>query len=185
MTGVQCAKMAALPHLITVAQYRELSEDGRAVYELHYGEVVVLPHPKSWHWRLQDSLVDLLEPRLSRFVVGMNLPFRAIPEFHLRAADVGALSHDRYKAVDPEVDLFGAPELVIEVTSPSNTKRQLQDYAAICLANGCVQFWILDRDTKAVTVIQRDGSRQTFGLGESLSLDAFGGESLSVAEIFA
>jgi Uma2 family endonuclease len=176
--------MAALPDLITVAQYRLLPDDGGAVYELHHGEVVALSHPKPWHWRFQRRLVELLESRLPRFVVGMEFAFRAIPEFDLRAADVAALTRDRYDATDPEVDLFGAPELVIEVKSPSNTKRQLQDYAALCLANGCIQFWILDRNTKSVTVIERDGRRQTFGIGETLSLAAFGGESLSVAEIF-
>ncbi len=115
----------------------------------------------------------------------MELAFRAIPEFDLRAADVGAVTQDRYQSMDPEVDLFGAPELVVEVKSPSNTKSQLQDYAAVCLANGCIQFWILDRNTQSVTVIQRDGSRQTLGIGDTLSLAAFGGESLAVAEIFA
>jgi hypothetical protein len=59
----------------------------------------------------------------------------------------------------------------------------LQDYAALCLANGCLRFWVLDRNTKTVTVIQRDGSRRTFGLGET-ALAAFGGDSLSIAEIF-
>jgi Uma2 family endonuclease len=141
--------MAALPDLITVAQYRLLPDDGGAVHELHHGEVVAVSHPKPWHWRIQERLVDLLKPKLPRFKVGMELAFRAIPEFDLRAADVAALTRDRYDAMDPDVDLFGAPELVIEVKLPSNTKRQLQDYAALCLANGCIQFWILDRNTKS------------------------------------
>jgi Uma2 family endonuclease len=145
--------MAALPDLITVAQYRQLPEDGGAVYELHHGEVVVLSHPKPWHWRLQERLVDLLKPKLPRFKVGMEFAFRAIPEFDLRAADVAAVDHGRYETMDLEDNLHGAPELVIEVKSPSNTKRQLQDYAALCLANGCLQFWILDRDTKFGTVL--------------------------------
>jgi Uma2 family endonuclease len=177
-------EMAALPDLITVAQYRQLPDDGGAVYELHHGEVVVVSHPKPWHWLMQEHLVDLLNPRLSRFKVGMEFAFRAIPEFDLRAAEVAAISRARFDTMDLDDNLHGAPELVIEVKSPSNTKRQLQDYAALCLANGCLQFWILDRDTKSVTVIQRDGSRQTYGLGETLSLAAFGGDSLSVGEIF-
>lgn len=176
--------MAALPDLITVAQYRQLPEDGAAVYELHRGEVVVLSHPKSWHWKMQERLVDLLKPKLRRFKIGMEFAFRAIPEFDLRAADVAALARARYDAMDPADNLHGAPELVIEVKSPSNTKRQLQDYAALCLATGCLQFWILDRDSKSVTVIQRDGSRQTFGIGDAIPLAAFGGESLAVAETF-
>ena len=140
--GVQYSKMAALPDLITVAQYRQLPENDGVVYELHQGEVVVLSHPKPWRWRFQRRLVELLESRLPRFIGGMEFAFRAIPEFDLRAADVAALYRDRYEAMNPEVDLFGAPELVIEVKSPPNTKRQLQDYAALCLANGSLQFWV-------------------------------------------
>ncbi|MGA7237345.1 MAG: Uma2 family endonuclease [Bryobacteraceae bacterium] len=176
--------MAALPDLITVAQYRLLPDDGGAVYELHHGEVVTVSRPKAWHWEMQEHLVGLLKPRLPRFRVGMEFAFRAIPEFDLRAADVAAVGSDRYAVCDPNDNLHGAPELAIEVKSPSNTKREMQDMASLCLANGCIQFWILDRNTKSVTVIQRDGSRQTFGIGETLSLAAFGGESLSVAEIF-
>lgn len=86
--------------------------------------------------------------------------------------------------MDPDDNLHGASELVIEVKSPSNTKRQLQDYAALCLANGCLQFWIPDHDSKSVTVIERDSSRQTFGVGETVSLAAFDGKSLAIAEIF-
>jgi hypothetical protein len=62
------------------------------VYELHHGEVVVLSHPKPWRWIIRDCLVELLEPRLPRFSVGMEFAFRAIREFDLRAADVAACS---------------------------------------------------------------------------------------------
>ena len=41
--------MEALPDLITVAQFRELPEDEAYLYELHHGEVVALPRPKSEH----------------------------------------------------------------------------------------------------------------------------------------
>ena len=87
MWGVKWGKMAGLPDLITVAQYRQLPDDGITVYQLHHGEVVAVSHPKPWHWRFQRRLVGLLEPRLPQFVVGMELAFRAVPEFDLRAAD--------------------------------------------------------------------------------------------------
>ncbi len=154
------------------------------VYELHYGEVIAVSHPKPWHWMMQTHLVKLLEARLPDFIVGMEFAFRAIPEFDLRAADVAAIRRKRFEAMDPDDNLHGAPELVIEVKSPSNTKRQLQDLASLCLANGSIEFWVADRDSRFLTVIQRDGSRRTFGVGESLSLAAFGGGSLDVAEFF-
>ena len=149
--------------MITVAQYRELPDDGVTLYELHHGEVVVVSFPKLWHWLIQNRLVKLLEAKLRRFLVGMEFAFRAVPEFDLRATDVAAISQDRIAAMSPEDNLRGAPELVIEVKSPSNTRRELQDLASLCLANGSLEFWIVDRDTQSVTVIQRDGSRRTFG----------------------
>ncbi len=176
--------MAALPDLITVEQYRQLPDDGN-LYELHQGEIVIVSRPKPWHWFLQNLLVDLLRARLLGFVVGMEFAFRAVPEFDLRAADVAAISKERCAAMDIDDSLYGAPELVVEVKSPSNTKRKLELYASLCLANGCIEFWLVDRDSKTVTVLQRDGRRKTYGAGESLPLAAFGGDALPVAEIFA
>jgi Uma2 family endonuclease len=37
--------------------------------------------------------------------------------------------------------LPGAPELVVEIISPSNTTTQIREYAALCLLNGCQEFW--------------------------------------------
>jgi len=141
--------------------------------------------PKHWHALIQRQLVVLLTDSLPAFEVGPEFAFRAVPEFDLRAADVAAIARERFVAIDAEDNLYGAPDLVIEIKSPSNTKRELQEKAALCLAKGSIEFWILERDPKSVTVIQRDGSRQTFGIGETLSLAAFGGSSLTVAEIFA
>jgi Uma2 family endonuclease len=176
--------MAALPDLITVEQFRHLPESGEFAYELHYGEVVAMTRPRAAHWALQWRLTDLLKALLLNFVIGMEFPFRAVPEFDLRAADVAALARERYAAIDPEDNLHGAPDLVIEVKSPSNTPRKLQELASLCLANGAIEFWIVDRAQKLITVVQRDGSRQAYGVEAEISLAAFGGASLAVKAVF-
>src|SRR4051812_21154136 len=113
--------MAALPNLITVAQFRELPEGGEFTYELHHGEVVAVTRPRARHFALQHRLTHLLDPKVAKFgVVGMEFPYRPLAEFDLRAADVAAVSHERWAAIDPDDNLRGAPELVIEVKSPSN-----------------------------------------------------------------
>src|SRR5882672_824507 len=115
--------MAALPNLITVAQFRELPQGGEYAYELHYGEVVAVTRPKSKHFRLQRRLRRLLETKLHAFgEVEIEVPYRPVAEFELRAADVAAISRVRWDAIDPDDNLRGAPELVIEVKWPSNTK---------------------------------------------------------------
>ena len=177
--------MAALPDLITVAQFLEMPEGGEYCYELHYGEVVALTRPKARHWKLQSHLRRLLEPMLRSFgVVEIEAPYRPLAEFALRAADVAAISRKRFDEIDPDDALRGAPELVIEVRSPSNRKGGLQELATLCLANGSLQFWIVDEIKKSVTVVRRDGTTSLFRIGDELPLSDFGAGVLPVSEIF-
>jgi len=177
--------MAALPQLMTVEEFRRLPE-GEPEYELHFGEVVAMTRPRPRHWLLQRRLVRLLEPRLKEFgEAGVEIPFRALPEFDLRAADVAVISHARMAALDLDDDFRGAPDLVIEVKSPSNTERQLRELAAFCLTRGAMEFWIVDGERKSVTVFHRDGIPAVFNSGDNISLAAFGGGELPVDEIFA
>jgi Uma2 family endonuclease len=177
--------MAALPDLMTVEQFRQLPEGGEFAYELHHGEVVTVTRPKARHWKLQKRLYGLLESRLKAFgEVAIEMPYRPVAEFDLRAADVAVVSRERWDAIDPDDDLRGAPELVIEVLSPSNTPRQLRELAALCLANGTVECWIVDSARKSVTVIAREGGSMVYSSG-SVPLARFGGGDLPVDEIFA
>jgi Uma2 family endonuclease len=178
--------MAALPHLITVAEFRQLPKGGEHTYELHHGEVVAMTRPKARHWKLQLRLVDLLQARLRAFgVVGMEMPFRPVGEFELLAADVAAVSQARFDSVDPEDNLRGAPELVIEIKSRSNTAISLRERAVFCLANGAVQCWVLDQDRKSVAVIHADGMTKVYGIADAIPLAAFGSDALPVSEIFS
>jgi len=177
--------MAALPDLMTVAQFRELPDNGPYIYELHHGEVVAVTRPKPWHLHRQHRLMRLLSPKLSGFELFVELAFRAVPEFDIRSADVGAISSERWTKARQDDDVFGAPELVIEVKSPSNTTKELRERASLCLNNGSLEFWIVDEKPRTITVLRRDGSSTVYCCGDSIPLAAFGSDSLSVDEIFA
>jgi Uma2 family endonuclease len=178
--------MAAIPNLITVEQFRQLPESGELTYELVYGEVVASPRPKMGHFKLRLRLSRLLETKLKAFgEVVTEAPYRAVAEFDLRAADVAAISRERWDAIDLDDNLRGAPELAIEVVSPSNTPRQLRELAAHCLANGAIEFWIVDPGKKSVTVVSREGGSVMYSPGASVPLARFGAGELPVDEIFA
>jgi Uma2 family endonuclease len=177
--------MAALPDLITVAQFRELPDNDAYRYELHHGEVVALTRPKYTHNTRQHRLRDLLQSKLPSFEVRIELSFRVVPEFDVRVADVAAITKERDRSAAEAEDVFGAPELVIEVKSPSNTKAELRERASLCLNNGALEFWIVDEKPRTITVLRRDGSSTVYCSGDSIPLAAFGSDSLSVDEIFA
>jgi Uma2 family endonuclease len=133
---------ATTTHLITVEEFRRLPEDSGPLYhELRHGEVVPVTRPEFRHFRIQKQLEQLLEPLArDRGVVAMELAFRPLPEHELWAADVVYLSRERWAAVDPEDNLAGAPELVIEVLSPSNTAAEIYDKEKLCFETGRRSF---------------------------------------------
>jgi Uma2 family endonuclease len=177
--------MAAAPEplLITVEQYRQLANRQDCVQELHWGEIVNVSFPKPIHVKLQDRLATLLRPRAAHLgYVLIELPFRAVPEYDIRAADVAFISRERWDSVGDH-DLRGAPELAIEVLSPSNTRAELREKAVLCFSAGTQEFWIVDPKNRTVTVTTRDGSTAIYGEQDRIPLSLFGGE-LEVAEVF-
>ena len=75
--------------------------------------------------------------------------------------------------------------MVIEILSPSNTKPQLREYAALCLANGCEEFWAIDRIHKKVTDTDRNGQSIEYSSGMNVPLTVLSGTSVAVDRIFA
>jgi len=80
--------------------------------------------------------------------------------------------------------LEGAPELVIEIVSPSNTKPQIREYAALCLANGSEEFWAIDRKHRKITVMDRNGQSIEYSSGMNVPLRVLSGTSVAVDRIF-
>lgn len=178
--------MAALPELVlmTVEQYRQLPARDDVVEELHWGQVVTLCRPKMGHAKLQMRMVRLLEPKLEHLgVVATEVAFRALPEYDLRGADVAFVTQSRWDATPDDDNLRGSPELVIEVLSPSNTKTEMREKAALCLSTGTQQFWMLDPKDQSVTVINA-GGQTVYRLGGKIPLPWCDSE-LDVTAIFA
>jgi Uma2 family endonuclease len=175
---------AAEPLPMTVQQYYELPERTDVLQELHWGQVVTLTFPKKRHTKLQSRLVELLGPKMrARGLVAAEFPFRALPEYDLRAADVAFVSRSRWEATDDDDNLHGAPELVIEVLSPSNTTAGLREKAALCLANGAEEFWVVDPKRQTVSVTRRHGEGRLYQIGDRIPLPLAEGE-LEIAQIF-
>jgi Uma2 family endonuclease len=176
--------VATTTGLMTVEQYHELPETGPFYYELHRGELVQVSRPKLKHIRIQDRIRMMLDKVFGKHgKVIVELPFRALPEHELRVADVAYVTRARWEEAGDD-DLFGAPDLTIEVLSPSNTATEINEKIALCLGNGCSEFWVVDPRLCVVQVSTPDGLTRTYRLGESIPLRLAGNQDLKVDSIF-
>jgi len=177
---------ASTTHLITVEEFSQLPEDDGPVYhELRNGEVVAVPRPKLKHHVIQARLRDYLKalaPPAS--FVEYEVAFRALPEYEFRVADVAWISPERWGTADMEDNIRGAPDLVIEILSPSNSAAEMYDKEQLCLENGAKEFWVVDPRRRQVKVSTPDGTTRTWRSGQEIPLPLFGGHKLPVDTIF-
>ncbi|MBZ5622666.1 MAG: Uma2 family endonuclease [Acidobacteriia bacterium] len=171
---------------MTVEEFDKLPETGPFYYELHKGELVQVPRPNHGHYRTQHQLRRLLETAAGDSgIVETEFAFRALPEHEFRVADVAYVSQERWDQIDPKDNLRGAPDLVIEVLSPSNTAAEMSKRERLCLENGCREFWVVDADLRQVKVSTPDGITTTYRDGQEIPLRLFGSASLKVNAIFS
>jgi Uma2 family endonuclease len=177
---------ATTSHLMTVEEFRKLPEDsGPVYYELRHGELVPVTRPKLKHTLIQRKLRRLLEQWAdAQSFVDTEVPFRAVAEHDLRSADVAYLSAERFATIDPDDNIRGAPDLVIEVLSPSNTAAEIYDKEKLCLENGAREFWVVDPDLRQVKVSTPDGRTVTYRSGQEIPLP-FASAKIAVDAIFA
>lgn len=177
---------ATTTHLTSVEEFRGLPKDSGPVYhELRHGEVVAVTRPKFRHSLIQRRLRTLLEDTASEgSYVDTEVAFRPLPEHELWVADVAYLSPARFASVDPEDNISGAPDLVIEVLSPSNTVDEMEERERMCLENGSREFWVVDAKRQQVKVSTPDGHTITYRCGQTIPLWFASGSGLAVDSVF-
>lgn len=83
--------------------------------------------------------------------------------------------------------LHGAPDLVVEILSPSTAKQDKSTKYALYEKHGVREYWIVDGDVKLIEVYLRDGDRfarhGVFGLGDSFVSPVLGGKLVEVDAI--
>jgi len=133
--------------------------------ELVNGEVVEMPRPLPPHGRqvslITYYLVDHVKRQGGGEVVGdvgfvLNLSYD--PE-RVRGADVAFISTERLPGGKlPEKFFPGAPDLVVEVLSPSNTSIEIHQKVRDFLEAGARLVWVLARQARSATVYRADGT---------------------------
>ena len=104
----------------------------------------------------------------------------------VREPDLAYFSAER---MPPGVRVTGysemVPDLVVEVASPSDSRREVHDEARMWLSHGVRLVWVVHPDTRTVDVHQADGSVSTLGSDDAIDgLDVLPGFACPVSAVF-
>jgi Uma2 family endonuclease len=176
--------MATAPvKLMTVEEFQLIPNPPGGIYELFHGELVKVGFPEFVHTKAQHHLREKLAAAAGlQGKVVTEMPYRVLPEYECWGADVAYITLDRWNRIDRWLE--GAPDLVVEILSPSNTASEMMDKEQLCLENGAREFWQVDTKRKQVKVTSSDGRTAHYKSGQRLPLFFAQGESISVDAIF-
>lgn len=94
-------------------------------------------------------------------------------------------SRTSVKGQNLEGFLKGAPDLAVEILSPSNTVKEMKDKALEYFESGSKLVWIVKPYDRSVVVLRPDGSERVLSVTDSLDgEDVIPGFSLVVGELF-
>jgi Uma2 family endonuclease len=92
------------------------------------------------HSRRQDNVIGLLHLLMPK---GQTLPECAVSTADgVKAVDVAWLRHDRPELHDEPLALSSAPEICIEILSPSNSVAEIAEKRALYFDAGATEVWI-------------------------------------------
>ena len=104
----------------------------------------------------------------------------------VRAPDVAYFSHERWprdRSIPSYADIV--PDLAVEVKSPNDSRREVEDKARMWLDYGARLVWAIYPETHTVRVFRSDGGEATLGLGDALDgWEVLPGFSCAVERLF-
>jgi Uma2 family endonuclease len=120
--------------------------------------------------RLVVMLSSFVEQRKRDAVCDSSIGYRLSPQL-LLSPDVSFVSNERLAQirVAPEKFLYGAPNLAVEVLSPSDTVKIIETKLDRYFEHGTELAWIVDPHRKAVAVYTLDGITRLTKLTDMLS----------------
>ena len=173
---------------LTYADYLKTADDER--YELLSGALIRFPSSREIH----QYILGRLFLRLGAFIYGRNLgkvycsPFDVVlSDTDVVQPDLLFVSSGRESIITPE-NIQGAPDLVVEILSPATAARDRTLKLDLYARHGVQEYWIVDPDARAITVLRRGESRfevvGIYGEEETLRSATLADLSITLQEIF-
>jgi Uma2 family endonuclease len=172
--------------LTTWEEFVELPDPEDAVhYELHDGEVVVVPAPKPLHVYIQNLLMRWLTSQAQeRGSADRKFPYRPLANLQYWYADVAYLPTEDWRAMRTTEYLVYAPPLVIEVLSPSNRPEKIRRQRVAAFSGGTREFWVVDTAARTIEVSVPGATSRIYREDETVPIGVLPGVLLPVRTIF-
>lgn len=180
----------ATTKLLTAEDLFEMGSDSG--YELIRGELVPMPPTNHRASSLAAWLIYKLGSHVYPHQLGKisssdgGYILSRDPDIMV-APDVAFVREDRMpSSVEQSKFLELAPDLVVEVVSPSDRFTDLHDKVMLYLNAGVQIVWVVDPERKTITEYTPDSPTRAFNVGDTIGGgDILPGFELSVSELFS
>ena len=120
-----------------------------------FGYILMSPPPAASHGGYQMQIGFLLQTLMDSGRVMSECPISTADG--VRAADVAWASPESVRALGNHACFVRAPEICVEVLSPSNSKAEIEEKKALYFDAGAVEFWTCSR-RGAMTFFAKEGA---------------------------
>ena len=171
----------------TYEDYQHTPEDQR--FELLDGELTMVPAPNLRHQRIGTRLGALLHAFVQERDLGEV--FHAPCDVVLSNTDVVQpdllfVSEERAHLLLGGDNVLGAPDLVVEILSPSTAGRDRTLKRALYAKHGVKEYWLVDPDARTVTVLRLGAGdfevAAIYGEGQTMASPTLSGFSADLDE---
>ncbi len=167
--------------VFTYQDYLDLPEDSHQ-YQVINGELVMAPAPYTIHQQVSINIVDKLIQFLKSNPIGRILyaPVDVVlSETNVFQPDIQFVANENSKIIT-EKNITGAPDLVIEILSPSTGYYDLTEKKDVYAEFGVKEYWIVDPKKQSVEFYTNETKKfkseqrlETSGILKSRVLDGF------------
>ena len=173
----------------TYKDYRATPDDER--YELLNGKLMMVPAPNRKHQKVLGNVYSELRRFNEEHGLGevYMAPFDVfLSDTDVVQPDVLFISRAREHTLTEE-NVRGAPDLVIEILSPSTAHKDLGEKHELYGRHGVLEYWIVDPVAETVAVHRQENGTlelaETFGRRDTLRSVLLDRLQLKLDDIFA
>jgi len=172
--------------LLTVEQFEQLPDNGTR-HELDEGELISMPSPFGEHGQIQLTTGSILRNFVRSRSLGLvfvETGFR-LSRDTVRGPDISFVSSERASGLDLKKRFECAPDLAIEIISPSETATEIAHKVRQYLQAGS-EVWVVYPDDRTVHVFETSKNARVLEADDLLETPMLlPGFSVRVSELFA